>query len=180
MAVFLSSCRKEELRSELDGHIKAYANAHCFDGVLDGDELYVDCGGSCTVCDQVTPSCTMTNNTMTIDGTVYTLTNVDSTTTTSTGVKVFSASSGSINIQIRILPPYNPYIEYGISTYVNPDNSSDASIYVTNVPGMSSAYPNGGHVYFNDNTGSLVVTTCGNYYWDGWGSSHDIDICMSL
>jgi hypothetical protein len=60
------SCRKKELVEEAENYV--YGAEHCFNGQLDNDEVYIDCGGACRDCDEVISPCAgqLGNNTIII------------------------------------------------------------------------------------------------------------------
>ncbi len=63
-------CRKKEKRTET--FLEDLGAIHCFNGILDGDETGIDCGGSCEPCEQNIAPCNLTPNTLYLtDGWVY-------------------------------------------------------------------------------------------------------------
>ena len=62
----LFSCNKE--RDVLTWDDYNPAPVHCTNGILDSNELGIDCGGNCDPCDQLTPPCTLLPNTFDIEG----------------------------------------------------------------------------------------------------------------
>ena len=72
------SCRKEELRSDIIiASESANGGAHCYNGIMDSDEVGTDCGGSCGSCDEFAGLCTdAVDNTIRIRSTTS---NVDRT-----------------------------------------------------------------------------------------------------
>lgn len=56
--------RKQELRTLESNEIIANSPATCYNGVLDDDELFIDCGGACTPCNFPVAPCTPSSNTI--------------------------------------------------------------------------------------------------------------------
>lgn len=63
--IAISGCkRKQELRNLEGGQIIANGPETCYNGVLDGDEFFIDCGGGCTPCNFPVAPCNPTLNTI--------------------------------------------------------------------------------------------------------------------
>ncbi|MFK8039107.1 MAG: hypothetical protein AB8B74_12505 [Crocinitomicaceae bacterium] len=56
----LFGCRKKVLRDVVT--VDSLGVIHCSNNIFDGDELGLDCGGSCDPCQQLKAPCELTNN----------------------------------------------------------------------------------------------------------------------
>lgn len=73
--VLLLSCRKEEERV-IPGGYRLFTS-DCTNGIQDGDETGVDCGGSCVACITVDLNCSITNGTISMGGVNYPVGNIN-------------------------------------------------------------------------------------------------------
>lgn len=63
----LFSCRKDEPHDAFE--YMSFEKASCYNGILDSDEEFTDCGGSCKPCKFVDPPCSNTKNQITLSST---------------------------------------------------------------------------------------------------------------
>lgn len=172
LCLSIISCRKQVESAEYEGAIVDYSAAHCYNGILDGDEKHIDCGGSCPLCEVIDPNCSVVNNTLTINAVDYPLTNISSSTNTQ-GVRTVLATSGSKQITFKYMEPLNSWSEYVVAVG-NVDEEEEYSLYITNVPGGGSKYISNGTAVFDDNAAVISSTICNGSYFDGWGTSYSV------
>jgi hypothetical protein len=58
----LLGCRKKEFHEDLLRDENSFLPSHCFNDMMDGDELGTDCGGSCNDCEQIPEGCSLPLN----------------------------------------------------------------------------------------------------------------------
>lgn len=153
--VILFSCIRKQNLVEPDGILAKY-DTHCYNGLLDGDEISVDCGGSCGPCNFAVPSCSPAANTLKIGASNYTISGTYCGIPSSTFEMDGSYNDGTLIIEI------------GESA---PDLSAEYNI-INSVPGVHEAYVhlstgsygglilNSGKVYFSQNNGKYTATVC--------------------
>lgn len=141
----LCGCRKEEEKELYSNH--EFQGSNCNNGIQDGTETGVDCGGTCSACLTVDLSCNQSNNTISWDGTSMTVfnTNMDGGEVT-----IHPTSGGTL------------YMDFG---YSNPTNG----IYVGTAASGGNGYvwmyfvPFGGSMYeAYYYTGTVQVTVSGS------------------
>ncbi|MFM1998559.1 MAG: hypothetical protein RL204_506 [Bacteroidota bacterium] len=141
----LYGCRKEEEKELYSNH--EFQGSNCNNGIQDGTETGVDCGGTCSACITVDLSCNQPNNTIKWNG-------------TSTSVLSSNMEDGEVTIH----PPSGGtlYLDFGST---NPENG----IYVGTAASGGNGYvwmyyvPFGGSMYQSYYyTGTVQVTVSGS------------------
>ncbi|HXC03948.1 MAG TPA: hypothetical protein VNZ86_04300 [Bacteroidia bacterium] len=162
VGAYFSACRKKEDRApSLDHPLVTSTNAngatHCFNGVQDGNENGVDCGGDCIPCAAAVPPCSITANTLTMSG--VGTSSVTSPAVSTSGGYTFTGNTnyGVITISITGTPDItHAYTVDGINVNAS---LNDGSVTYGN---MSA---NSGNVNFNFANGKYSATLCsGSFY----------------
>lgn len=155
ITIIVFSCVRKQNLVEPHGVLAEYAT-HCYNGLLDGDEISVDCGGECGPCNFVTPSCSPGASALKIGTSSYTIAG----TACGTPSGNFIMDGGYIDGTVTI--------ELGVGA---PDVTKEYNI-INSVPGINEAYihlstgsyggliPISGKVYFSQSGGKYVVTIC--------------------
>lgn len=152
LSITLFGCRKETLKDH-PRNFKEFTS-DCNNGIQDGTETGVDCGGSCAPCATVDLSCNMSNNTFEY---VTTLSN------SYTGL--LTNGEGNVNL----VGGGTFHVDFG-------DNPTSSGVY-TAKEFASGEYdftcyfvPNGGGLYDSDNTSGNVMVTVSS-------SGYNIEFC---
>lgn len=164
IALTFFGCKRKQTLRELDGRqILAEGPITCYNGILDGDETSVDCGGSCVACKGVpVASCTPSLNTITKGATVYyTYASFSgSSNLTFTG----SYSSGiSYNLELGTSATSpNLTQTYNIITSSGTVPNGSASMYLTTTSFSFADYKViSGTVYLTKSGSNYIATLCG-------------------
>lgn len=121
LSLLLYGCKREQvLKTPENGEILEFPS-HCYNGVKDGDETGIDCGGACDSCPVIpapVPTCTHPANTLTVLGSTYTSTVGIATTGTPYTVNGnYSSSNTQYILKLKDVPnlttnyllgPYSP------------------------------------------------------------------------
>jgi hypothetical protein len=165
LVVCFFSCEKNtRLTEDAEDIIPYLGPDHCYNGELDGDEIQIDCGGSCSECVQIIPSCSIPIGTLTVNGTSYPVYSISSDIDNSTSE--FSCTSGNMTMDITVDSPLNTNLEYNIVDEGNPVGSQ-MDVYMNNPIGTASWYTNavGGSGYITESdNGSYEVYLCSALY----------------
>jgi hypothetical protein len=157
-ALFIGCKRKQELRDLTGKQVLAQGLSTCYNGIQDGDETAVDCGGSCNACTFPTAPCTPTVNTIKIGTSTYII-----------YPNPPSSSGGNISFTGSYSGGISYYLELGTGSS-NPDLTKTYTIN-TNVSVSS------GHAYsylttssfsfadFQIISGNVYITKTGNVYY---------------
>jgi hypothetical protein len=146
LSMSLIGCRKEEAKEHPSNYYKF--SSDCTNGIQDGDETGVDCGGNCEPCETVDLSCNMSNNTFEYVASLY---------NTFTGSMSFGESN------LTVIGGGTFHIDFG-------SDPTSSGIYTATEFSTGSGYftcyfiPSGsGSVYYSDNTsGNVMVTVSGS------------------
>jgi hypothetical protein len=157
-----SGCRqKSDRASSLEYPLVTSTSAagavHCFNGVQDGNENGVDCGGDCVPCHAATPSCSIgANSFQSNGGSATTITSpAVSAGTNSTYTFTGNTSLGILTITINRTPDITQ--SYPIDGMNYTANLND--------PNQGSMDASGGTLYFNFANGKYSATLCGGAFY---------------
>ena len=174
LCLLLFSCRKNEPHDAFE--YMSFENASCYNGTLDSDEEFKDCGGSCKPCEFVTPPCSNTKNKITLSSTTlgtktYTITEADITkSTTSQGNPQYVIILGN-NARLTIVYSKNLINDQKPgstampeNTYYNVPSSDQKKFFVEYIDGpyTSNTYSggSGGEGYFNQLSNEMKIDFC--------------------
>lgn len=154
-SAFLLSCRKETLRIIDDP--AAQGAASCSNGIYDGDEQDLDCGGSsCAACTALTPPCSPSNQSLSINSVgnfSYSAVYHDSLTYSWYEINCYSPD---MRIKLGTMPG-----NVAKAYYIDPAglDANDAQIYINS--GFSGTYnATSGKLYVKRVNGKVEVTFC--------------------
>ena len=152
------SCTRKQTLVEPDGKLAEFSE-HCYNGLLDGDEISVDCGGECGPCNFAIPSCSPGSNILKIGASsTYTLTGYTCGAPNNDFIMVGNYSNGSVTIEIDGSAP-DMTATY---TAVNSSIPGYHEVYVRcTTSGLGTLALNSGSVFFSQNNGKYMVTICG-------------------
>lgn len=162
IVAFVGACRKESPKELPENSI--VMPSHCNNGVLDGDEIDTDCGGSCLSCLTMPVPCSVDPQTISISGLsadiVYT---DDQITEGHQNGKFFIYADGpSVDMKFTfadsIIPPFKAYDNNQYS------NITSDEIYVNmfNSQGTWTAYSN--ETVVNKTATGYSVNLCNAYF----------------
>lgn len=178
------SCRKDEPHDAFE--YMSFEKASCYNGTLDSDEEFTDCGGSCKPCEFVTPPCSNTKNKITLSSTTlgtktYTITEANITkSTTPQGNPQYVIILGndtrltivySKNLKNNQTPGSTALPE---NTYYNVPSSNQKKFFVEYIDGsyVSSTYAggsSGGEGYFNQLSNEMKIDFCTTQLKNSYG-----------
>lgn len=162
-----SSCRKIEPHQLPSNGIKG--PSHCLNGIKDGDETFLDCGGSCTDCETVIAPCSVPENT------VYTSLG---TTHVYSGTQIIGSAAGSSyqltadndTLSIVFTFPFDEIMAGMVYTVNTGVLTSDQIAVSVNKPFYPTMYGETGSVYINYSDGKYILEFCEiNLYGSGSG-----------
>ncbi len=106
----LSFCKKDNERklvSETEYLIPFDSfPSHCYNLEKDEDEIDIDCGGSCSLCSEATPTCNLELNRALVNNNERLITNITQTQLPGGTIEV-SFNAGSMPCEIRFKPDYS-------------------------------------------------------------------------
>jgi hypothetical protein len=170
--ILLFSCKRKQELTTPEGTLVT-TTPTCFNGMQDSTETGIDCGGPCTACNVIVPTCTPTANTLTVGS------STSAATGTSCGISggYFTMSgnygSGSYTIQINAASP-NLTTAYNQQVSGSPFYSNDVSVQVTHWS-YGTMYLTSGTVYFSQVGGKYVATICNGSAWS-WSMSSSYNV----
>ncbi|MES2513023.1 MAG: hypothetical protein V4580_02720 [Bacteroidota bacterium] len=148
-------CTRKQTLVEPEGTLAEY-NDHCYNGLLDGDEISIDCGGECGPCNFATPSCSPGTNTLKIGASTYAIAGTSCGNPSSQFEMDGAYIDGSVTIEIGENAP-DLTAEYDIINSV--PLSHQASIHFTSGSyGGLNLYS--GKLYFSQVGGKYIATIC--------------------
>lgn len=168
----VSACRKKTER-EVQNEIDSLSEAHCYNGILDVDELGEDCGGEqCEPCTANPAPCNNSDNELYIyEGFVYdskTITSTEVDSTNSGGIVFYGYTDGSSSYYLRVSFPGKPDIS---KTY---DGVNDGSFMESNEVYVyyngSYDYKGTGDVYVSYENGAYTIESC-DYSFSPYGQN---------
>ncbi|MBI3517885.1 MAG: hypothetical protein HY062_00825 [Bacteroidetes bacterium] len=151
------ACIRKQNLVEPKGTLAEYAE-HCYNGVLDGDEISIDCGGECGPCNFATPSCSPGTNKLKIGSSTYTLTGYSCGAPNSDFVMDANYSNGSVTIEIGASAP-DMSVAYNVVNTSIP-GTNEASVRCT-TGSLGTLALNSGSVFFSQTNGKYTATICG-------------------
>jgi hypothetical protein len=155
---------------ELYEPIKKIYPDHCSNGIIDGDELDVDCGGECAPCGTITAPCNPDTNIVTFDSCTY-MAGFPNTIRT---VNMFSG--GHINTSGNYEMTGTSTGSYIVKIILSGQRPTTPRVYDLSGQGFSSYYPGNGQVFFDFQTGT-VFSTSGKLYVTPFGNSLIFTFC---
>lgn len=159
-----SECRKQELRDFEDE-----TTASCFNGIQDGDETGIDCGGTCGSC-SVTPSCIVGSDTLQSslsNGSTYYNAYSSGSSTQSTNYEAVIYFTSSYRITVRIHGTPDESIAYSDG---DPFSLGAGQADVEYFNSGTTYNGSGGNVYVEKVGNSYKITACGYSWSNGFGT----------
>lgn len=176
ISILFFGCKREQVLTTLeDGEILNYER-HCYNGIKDGDETDIDCGGECAACPELPhpiPTCTHPANTLIVLGSSYTAT--VGTITTGSPYEVngtYSSSNTAYTMKLKNEP--NLTTNYLIGPY-NPTADNEVQIIV--YYGFTPLTLSSGKVFFSKNGNVFTAVICDGIATTSFAS---IDIAGSI
>ena len=153
--------RKQNLREFSGSDVLAQGPVTCYNGVKDGDESYVDCGGSCIPCNFPVAPCSPSNNTLKIGNTNYTTSSSFCGNYGGSNYEFSGTLSGGGNYTIK-LGVANPDLttSYTIRPYSGITNK-EAYVSIVTFFNYGSFDLSSGTVYITQVAGKYYATICG-------------------
>jgi hypothetical protein len=154
----LSFCKKNSEIAEDGRNETSQYPPHCFNKIKDQDETAVDCGGKCEACSvgtPVTPSCTTSVNTFSINNVNYTA-NLG-TKDTGAYYNVNGVYGSSKNYRLTLKSPPDQTKVYTIDGSI-PDQANEAAMQFDY--NLTTVYLTSGKVYFKNNGSSYTAVIC--------------------
>jgi hypothetical protein len=158
----VAGCKRKQDLVEPDGKLAKHP-AHCYNGLLDGNELGIDCGGECDPCNFPTPTCTPASNTIKIGTSTYATTGTSCTAGSSNYDMMGSYSGGSYTVSFSNSTP-----DLSVAYTINSGVLSYGEASVTISDGMRGSLSlSSGTVYVSLTGGVYTATICGGsaYSW---------------
>lgn len=152
------SCKKKSEVTEVGKNETSQYPAHCFNKIKDSDETAIDCGGKCESCSNgtpVAPTCTVSQNTITINNANYTVGvgGID----TGAYYTVSGVYNNSYHYRLMLKSAPDQTKVYTIDGNV-PDQFNDASFQIDY--NQSSLNLTSGKVYFKNNGSTYTAVIC--------------------
>lgn len=170
-ALVLAGCRKMVLR-DVDTN---FTDQHCSNGLMDADEIGVDCGGAdCAECTQTVVPCTLDTNIINgfVNGPLYNDYafidhELDTTTDSFWRFKAWTNATNYLYLRFN----GRPNIEQVYTGTADGTTLEDYEVFVT----YYQAYPNddlvgSGNVYVNYANDQFTISSC-DFDFHVWGSS---------
>lgn len=157
------SCRKKELRTDIDVVEPQTDNEHCYNWIMDEDEVGTDCGGSCSSpCSSGNAPCTTADLTMsvtTLGSTTVSELSIISAGVNGNGIYEINYESNDGNaLTIFFDSKPNAAVIYSLSNGVSSTKAAfkflHDGIYVDTSSNTT------GVLYLSDSNGSLVIQAC--------------------
>jgi hypothetical protein len=154
LAVFtlIASCGKEE-KMEIPSNWEP-AGSLCSNGIQDGSETDVDCGGNCPPCGGLNVPCTVPTGTLIYNGISYNITSM---------IVLFDQAliqtSAGFDITIETGDDIEPGIVYSLTAAVNPVGQN-AWISVQEQFSEYRSQNGSGSMYIEGNSSNVTITVC--------------------
>lgn len=175
LAVFIS-CRKETPATLPDNAV--YGSTTCNNGIKDGNEDAIDCGGDCDPCITPNPDCMLTNNKVTFAGDafndfqIYSSSDIVVDTTTSATQTFINVESSDIDMKFTFSGDAIETFKYYTATASSTPNEDQ--VQVTWRRSFTDYVVTDGDFYVYTVNGKYVIEFCsviaynfGPYYSDG-------------
>jgi hypothetical protein len=153
--ILFVSCIRKQVLVEPKGTLAEHAN-HCYNGVLDGDEISIDCGGECGPCNFATPSCSPGANKLKIGASNYTIAGSSCGTPSGQFEMQGSYIDGTLTIDLGENAP-DVTAEYNIINSVPLYHEASVHLSTGSYGGLSLI---SGKVYFSQSGGKYIATVC--------------------
>lgn len=153
--IIVFACIRKQNLVEPNGVLAEHAN-HCYNGLLDGDEISIDCGGECGPCNFAVPSCSPGANILKIGTSNYTITGTSCGVPSSTFEMDGSYTDGTVTIEIGENAP-DLTAEYNITNSVPGVHEAFVHFSTGSYGGLIL---DSGKVFFAQNGGKYTVTIC--------------------
>jgi hypothetical protein len=158
-----SFCKRKNIEATPSGTLAEFP-FHCYNGMLDSDELGIDCGGPCKQCITAVPACTQVANRLTLGASNYTLTNSNCGNLYDANSYDFRGSYAGGTFTVRVsgsLPDVSK--SYPVNSNVSPNaNEAYSLISSGNYGNMTSTT---GTVFVSQSAGKYTVTLCSASYY---------------
>jgi hypothetical protein len=155
ITTIIFSCTRKQTPVEPEGKLAEY-NEHCYNGLLDGDEISIDCGGECGPCVFAIPSCSPGANTLKIGSSNYTIAGTSCGVPSSTFKMDGSYNNGTVNIEIGENAP-DLTAEYDIINSVPLVHQATIHFSSGSYGGLNLY---SGKLFFAQNGGKYTATIC--------------------
>lgn len=175
ITLFLA-CRKEEDREIPVGY--QLFTSDCTNGIQDGDETGVDCGGSCTPCITVDLSCGPVQGNISIDGTSYTIDNVSAL---SSGFSL-QFSQGLIVFQFETTPSTGIYQTTAYNADYSGNRCGIQANFINDVGAVTiyNSVVDGGNIQVTTGANNYSVQFCGVELRNDAGDSREIALSVLI
>lgn len=182
LLLFLVSCNKKGDRTLVDETKNLIpfnsVPSHCYNNVMDEDELDVDCGGSCIVCTEAKPTCTLDVNRAMVNNSPKIITNITKSILSGNVVKI-SFSAGSMPCEIRFKEDFSKIESFEINSSASTLQDKQMSLKLSNPVYnylVTSTYTDSGLGFINSSeNGQYEVYICNSTY-----SSNNYPISIHL
>lgn len=148
----IASCGKEE-KMEIPGNWEP-ANSLCSNGIQDGSETGVDCGGNCPPCPGLSIPCTVAQGTVVYDGNTFNVTSM---------IVLFDEvlinTSGGFTMNIRTGDDIAPGNVYTLTAAINP-TGLNAHVVADEGPVEYRSQNGVGRLYVEGPSNDMTITIC--------------------
>ena len=180
ITIIMGCKRKQDLREVSSREILAHGPVTCYNYVKDGDETFVDCGGSCNPCDFPVAPCAPANNTLKIGNTNYITTASSCGNSGGSNYEFYGTLSGGGNYRIK-LGVANPDLttSYTIRPYSGITNK-EAYVSIVTYVNYGAFDLSSGTVYITQVAGKYYATICGaSGYSTFTTQNHNVEAMVS-
>jgi hypothetical protein len=148
------SCKRSKTEIKPEKPVGNLA-AHCYNGMLDQDETFIDCGGECGACTQAQNQCNPADNTLSYNNSNFIFTSVGRISSWRL-ILQGQFNGGSIIVRFTTQTP-NEGVIYKVAQFAIDDDEAEV------MPNLNNKYTNctSGNVYVKLNGGKYTVTVCG-------------------
>jgi hypothetical protein len=164
----LVSCRKKvDLEKEV-----ASKPAHCYNSIMDEDEVVVDMGGSCGTdgAQPLTSNCGQSENTVTINGVDKVVTTCTKATNGS-GQYVFTINYVGGSLTVTTAP--NVYYNWDLGMVTWTPDEDECNVYIGSPYNANVTY---GDTQVKFNGVNYAISICEGSFWYGFSSSASIEV----
>lgn len=165
--ILISSCTKRELRT-----FQYPLPEHCYNDVMDANEIGTDCGGDCDDCEQKIPNCSLDSNEITIqlNGIDSSMSFIDCSVSASEYYYYFTAYTNSTDyLALKIYKPLDV-----TKSHNGESDSLWSSVFVKYYQSNGLHKTGDGTVYINFENNIYTISSC-HYYFDDEGDNDIIE-----
>jgi len=163
MIIIFSFCKRKNIETTPPGVLAEYP-VHCYNGILDANEVGVDCGGTCKQCLVAVPTCTQVENRLTLGAINYTLSNLNCGNLYDSNSYDFRGSYAGGTFTVRVsgsLPDVSK--SYPLNSSVSPNANEAYSVISSGLYGNMSSTT--GTVFISQSAGKYTATLCNASYY---------------